>query len=47
MAATASETLDGRLTPALLTARTRNTYDRPSNSPVTGYLQIFTGASLH
>lgn len=46
-AATASETRDGRLTPALLTALTRNAYERPSQSPVTGYLQTFTGASLH
>ena len=46
-AATASEILEGLLMPALLTALTRNTYDLPSKSPVTGYLQTFTGASLH
>ncbi|TNN27032.1 hypothetical protein EYF80_062826 [Liparis tanakae] len=45
MAITASETRDGRLTPAWFKARTLKVYERPSTSPVTGKRAYFTGAS--
>lgn len=38
---------EGWLMPALLTAFTRNWYVCPSVRPRTGYLQVFTGLSLH